>query len=383
MNQFRKDADVLLAPFKNRIPAGVKGLDAVLTEYVALKDADERRRSAVRNNPVAAKMYACLEECAAGVVPTELFDASVVASDPPRPVPIAPAPPRSTPTTTNAVRGHPAASALMPPPPARSPHKKKRGGAAPRRNPAHAVPTGGLTAAPTAFGSPRGAGGEGEVALGSLDDEGGWRQFNLPPELGDDRVQNKLAELIAGNMNTNPSRAQEGSPSGGKVSADVAAGGSIPAAGAALANASIDVDQVVASLFVDGGADDELAHLLAPLLNPQTANGTGNGNGGTPGSSRGRGARTPEPSPLGSTGKRAVEGSPRDAARAGSNPRGASTDGKRRRKSARVDTSAGVGDGFDDPPGVGGRSEGAVGGGALPPELRGMDLDGLLHEIHG
>ena len=91
MNQFRKDADVLLAPFKNRIPAGVKGLDAVLTEYVALKDADERRRSAVRNNPVAAKMYACLEECAAGVVPTELFDASVVASDPPRPVPIAPA----------------------------------------------------------------------------------------------------------------------------------------------------------------------------------------------------------------------------------------------------------------------------------------------------
>ena len=48
-----------------------------------------------------------------------------------------PAPPRSTPTTTHAVRGHPAASALMPPPPARSPHKKKRGGAAPRRNPAH------------------------------------------------------------------------------------------------------------------------------------------------------------------------------------------------------------------------------------------------------
>ena len=86
----------------------------MLTEYVALKDADERRRSAVRNNPVAAKMYACLEECAAGVVPTELFDASVVASDPPRPVPIAPAPPRSTPTTTHAVRGHPAASAPMP-----------------------------------------------------------------------------------------------------------------------------------------------------------------------------------------------------------------------------------------------------------------------------
>ena len=382
MNQFKKDADVLLAPFKNRIPAGVKGLDAVLTEYVAFKDADERRRSAVRNNPVAAKMYACLEECAAGVVPTELFDASAIAPEAPRPVPIAPAPPRSTPTsTTTAVRGPPTAAALMPPPPARSPHKKKRGGAAPRRNPAHTVPTGGLTAAPTAFGSPRGSGGDGDAALGSLDDEGGWRQFNLPPELGDDRVQNKLAELIAGNMNTNAARAHEGSPSGGGLSADVAAGGSIPAVGAAPAHAAFDVDQVMASLFADGGADDELAHLLAPLLNPQTANGTGNG--GTPGSSRGRSARTPEPSPLGSTGKRDV---PRDAARAGSNPTRGSADGKRRRKSAQTDANANAGDGFDDPPGVGGASPGhagAVGGDALPPELRGMDLDGLLHEIHG
>ena len=46
MHEFKKDAEALLAPFKNRIPAGVKGLDAVLTEYVAFKEADERRRAA-------------------------------------------------------------------------------------------------------------------------------------------------------------------------------------------------------------------------------------------------------------------------------------------------------------------------------------------------
>ncbi len=54
MDQFKKDASVLLKPFGNRIPNGVKGLDAILTEYVSFKDADTKRSKAVANNTLAA-----------------------------------------------------------------------------------------------------------------------------------------------------------------------------------------------------------------------------------------------------------------------------------------------------------------------------------------
>jgi hypothetical protein len=49
--QFKKDADALLAPFGNRIPAGVKGLDAVLSEYVAFKEADAQAEENRRFEP--------------------------------------------------------------------------------------------------------------------------------------------------------------------------------------------------------------------------------------------------------------------------------------------------------------------------------------------
>jgi hypothetical protein len=74
--QFKKDADALLAPFGNRIPAGVKGLDAVLSEYVAFKEADARRKKTVASNPLAKRMYDVLEECAAGIeIPERRNDA--------------------------------------------------------------------------------------------------------------------------------------------------------------------------------------------------------------------------------------------------------------------------------------------------------------------
>ena len=81
--RFPGDADALLAPFGNRIPAGVKGLDAVLGEYVAFKEADTRRKRAVASNPLAKRMYDVLEECATGAtrVPAETSEPVVPASD--------------------------------------------------------------------------------------------------------------------------------------------------------------------------------------------------------------------------------------------------------------------------------------------------------------
>ena len=75
--QFKKDADALLAPFGNRIPAGVKGLDAVLSEYVAFKEADARRKKTVASNPLAKRMYDVLEECVAGIEIPERRDDAV------------------------------------------------------------------------------------------------------------------------------------------------------------------------------------------------------------------------------------------------------------------------------------------------------------------
>jgi hypothetical protein len=57
MNQFREEADPLLAPFKNRIPAGVKSLDNLLNEYVQLNEREQRRAAAMAGNPLAARLY--------------------------------------------------------------------------------------------------------------------------------------------------------------------------------------------------------------------------------------------------------------------------------------------------------------------------------------
>ena len=379
---------MLLAPFKNRIPAGVKGLDAVLTEYVALKDADERRRSAVRNNPVAAKIrlpgrvrrrrrsHGTLRRVRGRVGP------AATRPDRPRAAPVDADDDTRRSWTPGGFRAHASSRSES------AQEKTRRRGAASKPRARGTDGRAYRRADGVRFAAGRGRGRRRRARK-----PGRRRRVAAvqPPARTRRRSRaEQTRRAHRGQHEHEPIHRARGVAERWKGLRGRRRRGFDPAASAAPANASIDVDQVVASLFADGGADDELAHLLAPLLNPQTANGTGNGNGGTPGSSRGRGARTPEPSPLGSTGKRAVEGSPRDAARPGSNPRGASTDGKRRRKSARVDTSAGVGDGFDDPPGVGGRSEGAVGGGALPPELRGMDLrrppardSRVIRVIHG
>ena len=384
MHEFKKDAEALLAPFKNRIPAGVKGLDAVLTEYVAFKEADERRRAAVAGNPLAARMYAVLEECAAGVVakPREAEaagDASAGAR-----APTAPAPPtrdRAPPSGPGSAAASPSprspASSAMPPPPARSPHragrKARAGAAAPRRNPYNAPSAvhGGShqssdAAAERSGSDPSNAAARrsrpfdaafddpgatdatgnltGNLTAGSLDDDGYglWRAFELPAELGEARVQERLAEILAENITTSREARGRGrekagdddahvlgsSPGGGGgmdsnglsakrgVRGAVSPGGtggvgavagsgaasSDPVAGAHSSHqnavsssshaADFDVDRVMASLFdANGGlADDELGRLLAPLLevDPQSPGAAGAG------ATR---ARTPTPTP--------------------------------------------------------------------------------------
>ena len=383
MHEFKKDAEALLAPFKNRIPAGVKGLDAVLTEYVAFKEADERRRAAVAGNPLAARMYAVLEECAAGVVakPREAEaagDASAGARAPPRgrvPSPPPPSPsPRSAPP---AAPPRSPASSAMPPRRARSPHragrKARAGAAAPRRNPYNApgAVNGGShqssdAAAERSGSDPSNAVARrsrpfdaafddpgateatgnltGSLTAGSLDDDGYglWRAFELPAELGEARVQERLAEILAENITTSREARGRGrekvgdddahvggsSPGGGGgsdlnglsanrgVSGAVSPGGtggvgavagsgaasSDPVAGAHSSHqnaasssshaADFDVDRVMASLFdANGGlADDELGRLLAPLLevDPQSPGAA------AAGATR---ARTPTPTP--------------------------------------------------------------------------------------
>ena len=369
MHEFKKDAEALLAPFKNRIPAGVKGLDAVLTEYVAFKEADERRRAAVAGNPLAARMYAVLEECAAGVVakPREAEaagDASAGARAPPSgtgPVPAAASPsPRSSAPLAAPPRSP--ASSAMPPPPARSPHragrKARAGAAAPRRNPNAPGVNGGShqssdAAAERSGSDPSNAAARrsrpfdaafddpgatdamgnltGSLTAGSLDDDGYglWRAFELPAELGEARVQERLAEILAENITTSRGARGRGREKGGDDDAHVGgsspgggggsdlnglsanrgvrgavspggtggvgavagsgAASSEPVAGAHSSHqnaasslssshaADFDVDRVMASLFdANGGlADDELGRLLAPLLGDPQSPGAG------------------------------------------------------------------------------------------------------------
>ena len=186
--QFKKDADALLAPFGNRIPAGVKGLDAVLSEYVAFKEADARRKKTVASNPLAKRMYDVLEECAAGIeIPERRNDA------------VADGTHDGQKSRINDFRNgetafrSPSSARMMPPPPARSPLRgKKRGGAAPRRN----APSQGQTHAsvPTSLNQ--------SSVFGSLDDDAQhiastWRNYELPRALNDARVQERLAAVIA------------------------------------------------------------------------------------------------------------------------------------------------------------------------------------------
>ena len=301
--QFKKDADALLAPFGNRIPAGVKGLDAVLSEYVAFKEADARRKKTVASNPLAKRMYDVLEECAAGIeIPERRNDA------------VADGTHDGQKSRTDFRNGEtafasPSSARMMPPPPARSPLRgKKRGGAAPRRN----APSQGQTHAsvPTSLNQ--------SSVFGSLDDDAHaastWRNYELPRALNDARVQERLAAVIAERIPelgssdglsdgvfgkrredalfagfTNPAKelakerrseessfaspAKEKRRSPRRTQGASGRGphdGGSPASGAGVPNAGedvggLDVDAVLSSLF-DNDADGTLGEILGPLL---------------------------------------------------------------------------------------------------------------------
>ena len=285
--QFKRDAVVLLAPFGNRIPAGVKGLDAVLGEYVAFKEADTRRKRAVASNPLAKRMYDVLEECAAGVVPAS--ESTAPSGD----ATLGAAGTSKSPLKKRAELPSPSAAA-MPPPPARSPHRgKKRGGAAPRRN----APAGPRAAAardanqrePVSYAAPN--------VFGSLDDDSerlrtSWRNYELPRALNDARVQERLAAVIADRIpSLDEARTSEDALFAGFAARKNNPGSSAsPGPGPAARRTSprkkqktlsenpsssalpddaefggLDVDEVMESLF-ENDADGTLGEILGPLL---------------------------------------------------------------------------------------------------------------------
>ena len=224
--QFRTDADALLAPFRNRVPTGVVGLERIVGEYVAIRARDDARRLAMDANPLARRMYEQLDDYAmhggaggvggggAAMRPGPGMTASATAgggrhsmavrhpraSTAVRPILPAPTPEERErmaaaaaaaaaaradaagpgPGSTAAARGTPS--------PVKSPHKRK-GPAPPRRNPRS--PGGGTLPAPAP-----------PPPMGSLMDdapeERGWRQYELPAELADQRIQERLAEYIVG-----------------------------------------------------------------------------------------------------------------------------------------------------------------------------------------
>ena len=233
--QFRTDADALLAPFRNRVPTGVVGLERIVGEYVAIRARDDARRLAMDANPLARRMYEQLDDYAmhggaggvggggAAMRPGPGMTASATAgggrhsmandtavrhsraSTAVRPILPAPTPEERErmaaaaaaaaaaraaaagpgPGSTAAARG---TRRPPPPPPVKSPHKRK-GPAPPRRNPRS--PGGGTLPAPPP-----------PPPMGSLMDdapeERGWRQYELPAELADQRIQERLAEYIVG-----------------------------------------------------------------------------------------------------------------------------------------------------------------------------------------
>lgn len=278
---FKKDADALLAPFGNRIPAGVKGLDAVLSEYVAFKEADAKRKKTVASNPLAKRMYDVLEECAAGIAPPS--EGVADANDRQK----------SRSDALNGPSFPSPSSAAMPPPPARSPHRgKKRGGAVPRRN----APVGGAHASgpgPTRDQSSKNV-------FGSLDDDAAgvttWRNYELPRALNDARVQERLAAVIAeripelgsdGRTNksdgvfgkrreddfASPEKEKRRSPRRGPSSVSETEpfqnGTGSPVSGAGVRDGEdiggLDVDAVMQSLF-ENDTDGTMGEILGPLL---------------------------------------------------------------------------------------------------------------------
>ena len=273
----------------------MKGLDAVLGEYVAFKEADTRRKRAVASNPLAKRMYDVLEECAAGVVPAGVVPAmpgaagplSAKSGDDGR---VKRAEPERDHLAEQTHLPSPSAAA-MPPPPARSPHRgKKRGGAAPRRN----APAGAPAAAPRT--SPN--------VFGSLDDDAAartsWRNYELPRALNDARVQERLAAVIAdripsldeartsedalfagfavrknGSSASSPGDARRRTsprtkqktqktqnPSSSALPEDLA---SDPNTDPNTEFGGLDVDEVMESLF-ENDADGTLGEILGPLL---------------------------------------------------------------------------------------------------------------------
>ena len=297
--QFKRDAVVLLAPFGNRIPAGVKGLDAVLGEYVAFKEADTRRKRAVASNPLAKRMYDVLEECAAGVVPASEStapsdDATLGAAGTCK----SPLKKRAEPEHVHLAEFPSPSAAAMPPPPARSPHRgKKRGGAAPRRN----APAGPRAAAardanqrePVSYAAPN--------VFGSLDDDSAartsWRNYELPRALNDARVQERLAAVIAdripsldeartsedalfagfavrknGSSASSPGDARRRTSPRTKQKTQKTEQTALPEDLASDPNTDpntefggLDVDEVMESLF-ENDADGTLGEILGPLL---------------------------------------------------------------------------------------------------------------------
>ena len=437
--QFRTDADPLLAPFRNRVPTGVVGLEHIVGEYVAARARDAARRAAMEANPLARRMYEQLDDyamTAAGIAapahartdpghlgitrrhhpsddayPRTIRPDAAAARRRGGPRPILPAPTReerermaAAAAAAASARAH-AQSAGAGPREASTVHAATVRAHSPRRR-------------KPGFPVPRAAR---EPALGSLMDDvhgedaggGGWRPYELPRELGDARVQERLAEYIVGVVRAGGGGGgpDEGSPggwggsggsggSGGAGGAGGSGGGvgvvdvGSSSPGAARAGAAErgvhltdrDVEELTSQLWDDA----ELGRLLAPLLGPagggeRRAGGGGTGLGGT---------ASAGPSPLGARGtggaRGGVEGdafadppaveahhrrlpssTPIDAAAV--DTRRAAADAavrvgsKRRKGSAPAKSRAGARD--------------ATGGANLPPELRGVDLDNLLDGI--
>ena len=411
--QFRTDADPLLAPFRNRVPTGVVGLEHIVGEYVAARARDAARRAAMEANPLARRMYEQLDDyamTAAGIAPPahartypgpptrrhhrsddDAFPAAAAARRVRGPRPILPAPTReerermaAAAAAAASARAHAAAGAGPPRAPVHpNPNPNPNPNSPRRRKPTTAPPR--VTTD--------------EPPMGSLVDDvlpeegGGWRPYELPRELGDARVQERLAEYIVGVVRGGGPDA--GSPGGwgagsggtggsggfGGVGGVGGVDGASSSPGAARAGAAErgvhltdrDVEELTSQLWDDA----ELGRLLAPLLGP-----AGGGErravfgGGTPGGNAG--TASVGPSPIGARGR----------------GEGAGTGGG----NGRVGVE---GDAFEDPPAtatgatrvvrVGSRRRKGsapaksrargTGGANLPPELRGVDLDNLLDGI--
>ena len=214
------------------MPTGVVGLERIVGEYVAIRARDDARRLAMDANPLARRMYEQLDDYAMhggagggvggggaamrpgpGMTPSATAGGgrhSMAVRHPRASTAVRPILPAPTPEERERMAAAAAAAAAAradaagpgpgstaaargtrpppPPLPIKSPHKRK-GPAPPRRNPRS--PGGGTLPAPPP-----------PPPMGSLMDdapgERGWRQYELPAELADQRIQERLAEYIVG-----------------------------------------------------------------------------------------------------------------------------------------------------------------------------------------